>query len=177
MCAERRQRGLTLIELIVFIVIVGAALAGVLSVLNLTTQHSADPMVRKQALSIAEAILEEALSQPFTWCDPDDAAAVAATQYADCTVGENNLAAEGGEARATATPFDNVNDYNGLATATNVAATGTAAPFNATVAVTQNSLNGVAADASLLVTVTVVAGPENIQLQGYRLRHSPTLLP
>jgi len=177
MSARGRQRGLTLIELIVFIVIVGAALAGVLSVLDLTTRHSADPMVRKQALAIAEAILEEAMTQPFTWCDPDDAAAATATQYADCAVGENNLAAEGGEARATAIPFDNVNDYNGLVTATNVAGTGTAAPFNATVAVTQDALNGVAADASLLVTVTVVTGPESIQLQGYRLRHSPTLLP
>lgn len=178
MSSERRQRGLTLIELIVFIVIVGVALAGVLTVLKHTTRHSADPMVRKQALAIAEAILEEVMLQPFTWCDPDDAAASTATQYADCAVNENNLAAEGGEARATVVPLDNVNDYNGLVTTTNVAGTGVAAPFAATVTVAQSSIDGaVPADAALLVTVSVVAGQENIQLQGYRLRHSPNMLP
>lgn len=176
MSIERRQRGLTLIELIVFIVIVGVALAGVLTVLNLTTRSSADPLLRKQALAIAEAILEEAALQPFTWCDPDDANAATATGYGGCTTPENNLAAEAGEARATAVPLDNVNDYNGLATTTNIAGGG-AAPFNATVTVAQNSLNGIPADASLLITVTVVAGPETVVLQGYRTRYSPNTLP
>jgi MSHA pilin protein MshD len=168
-----RQRGLTLIELIVFIVIVGVALAGVLTVLTHTARHSADPMVRKQALAIAEAILEEVMLQPFTWCDPDDPAAPTATGYGGCATAENNLAAEGGEARGS---FDNVNDYNGLATTTNISGGG-AAPYNATVTVAQNSLNGIPADASLLITVSVTAGGETIQLQGYRTRHSPNALP
>jgi MSHA pilin protein MshD len=177
MCAERRQRGLTLIELIVFIVIVGVALAGVLTVLNHTTRHSADPLVRKQALAIAEAILEEVVLQPFTWCDPDDANAPTATAYGDCTTSENNLTAEGGETRNSATtPYDNVNDYNGLTTTANMAGSGTA-PYSATVTVAQTSLNGIVTDASLLVTVTVTAPGETIQLQGYRTRHSPNLLP
>lgn len=179
MCSERRQRGLTLIELIMFIVIVGAALAGVLSVLNLTTRSSADPMIRKQALAVAEAILEEVMLQPFTWCDPDDPQAATATGNAVGATGCTSAATvegmgpEAGEARGS---FDNVNDYHGLDTAANIA-DGGAAPFAAAVAVQQNSLNGVAADASLLVTVTVVAGPETIQLQGYRLRHSPNFGP
>ncbi|MDP1607255.1 MAG: type II secretion system protein [Rhodocyclaceae bacterium] len=179
MCANR-QRGLTLIELIVFIVIVGVALAGVLTVLNHTTRHSADPMIRKQALAIAEAILEEVMLQPFTWCDPDDGNAATATGYAgagNCTVSENNLTAEAGETRgATTTPFDNVNDYNGLTTTTNIAGGGSA-PYAATVAVAQQSLNGIAVDASLLITVTVTAPGETIEVQGYRTRHSPNMLP
>ncbi len=177
MCAERHQRGLTLIELIMFIVIVGVALAGVLTVLNHTTRHSADPMVRKQALAIAEALLEEVMLQPFTWCDPDDPNAPTATGYAGCTVAENNLAAETGEGRgATVTPFDNVNDYNGLTTTTNIAGGG-AANYAATVSVAQSSLNGIVADASLLITVSVTAGGETLQLQGYRTRYSPNTLP
>lgn len=176
MCAERRQHGLTLVELIVFIVIVGVALAGVLTVLNHTTRHSADPMLRKQALAIAEALLEEVTLQPFTWCDPDDANAATATGYAGCTVAENNLAAEAGEARASATPLDNVNDYNGITTTTNIAGGG-AAGYAATVSVAQSSLNGIAADASLLITVSVTAGGETIQLQAYRTRYSPSTLP
>lgn len=177
MCIERHQHGLTLIELIVFIVIVGVALAGVLTVLNHTTRHSADPLLRKQALAVAEAILEEVALQPFTWCDPDDPAAPSATQYADCTTPENNLAPEAGESRGNnVTPWDNVNDYNGLATTANIAGGGVA-PYAATVTVAQNSLNGIPAAASLLITVTVVAGGETIQLQGYRTRYSPNTLP
>lgn len=180
MCADhcqQGQRGLTLVELIMFIIIVGVALAGVLTVLNHTTRYSADPMVRKQALAIAEALLEEVVLQPFTWCDPDDANAPTATGYAGCTVAENNLVAEAGEGRgATATPFDNVNDYNGLTTTTNIAGGGSAA-YVGTVTVAQSSLNGIAADASLLITVSVTAGNETIQLQGYRTRYSPNTLP
>jgi len=175
--AARRQRGLTLIELIVFIVIVGVALAGVLTVLNHTVRHSADPLIRKQALAIAEAILEEVMLQPFTWCDPDDAATPTATGYASCAVNENNLAPEAGEARGGAMPFDNVNDYHNLSTTTNITGAGAGAPYTASVTVAPSALNGIPADASLLITVSVTAGGETLQLQGYRTRHSPNLMP
>lgn len=81
---SRREGGASLLELIAFIAIVGAALAGVLSVLNVTAGHSADPMVRKQMLSIAESLLDEVQSQAFTYCDPNDANAGSATSPAGC---------------------------------------------------------------------------------------------
>lgn len=62
-----------------FIVIVGAAVAGIIGVISVTTQSSADPMIRKQALAIAEAVLEEVRLQPFTYCDPDDPSAATAS--------------------------------------------------------------------------------------------------
>jgi hypothetical protein len=62
-----------------FIVIVGAAVAGIIGMISITTQSSADPLIRKQALSIAEAMLEEVRLQPFTYCDPDDPTAATAT--------------------------------------------------------------------------------------------------
>jgi len=74
-----RQQGLSLIELIMFIVIVGAAVAGIIGMMAMATQSSADPLVRKQALAIAEAMLEEVRLQPFTYCDPDDPTAATAT--------------------------------------------------------------------------------------------------
>ncbi len=54
-----RQRGISLIELIMFIVIVSSAMAGILVVMNQVTSHSADPLIQKQALAIAESMLEE----------------------------------------------------------------------------------------------------------------------
>lgn len=83
-----RQHGVTLIELIVFIVIVGVALTGMLTVLNLTARTGADPMIRKQMLAIAEGLMDEVAAQPFSWCDPDDPAAATAISAAACATPE-----------------------------------------------------------------------------------------
>ena len=96
----RRQLGVTLVELVVFMVIVSVALVGVLKVLDITNRGSADPLVRKQALSIAESLLLEIQQQPFTFCDPDDASISTATSAADCT----NPQDKGGAALASPTP-------------------------------------------------------------------------
>ena len=66
---DHRQRGFTLVELIIFIVVVSAGLTGILAVMNTTVKSSADPMVRKQAMALADSILEEILQKEFT--DPD----------------------------------------------------------------------------------------------------------
>lgn len=78
--SRARQRGLTFVELIIFIVIISVAVAGVLLVINNTTQHSADPQLRKQALEIAEALLEEIETAKFTYCAPTDVQAPFATK-------------------------------------------------------------------------------------------------
>jgi MSHA pilin protein MshD len=184
----RNQTGFTLIELVIFIVIVSVALTGVLTVLNITTKSSADPIIRKQALAIAEALLEEVMLQPFTYCDPDDATAATATSAAINTTGCTTTVEAIGpdvnpdgttETRTSATdPFDNVNDYNGLSTTTNVAGGG-AARYIANITVTAAPLNTitVASGDALLVSVSVNSGSENIVLEGYRTRYSPNTLP
>jgi MSHA pilin protein MshD len=68
-CLGGRQRGVSLVELIIFIVIVSTALAGILGMLNSAIQHSADPMIRKQMLTIAEGLMDEIDQMPFTACD------------------------------------------------------------------------------------------------------------
>jgi MSHA pilin protein MshD len=197
MMSIRPQRGLTLIELIVFIVIVGVALAGVLAVLDHTTRHSADPMIRKQALTIAEALLDEVMAQPFTWCDPDDPQAATATSNVVGATGCSSaalveaLGPEGAETRGT---YDNVSDYVnadgsaisgdafGLGDAThalrNIASTAVAPlGYTASIRVEESGLNGIAAADSLLVTVTVNALGETLQVQGYRTRYAPNSVP
>ena len=82
--APRSQHGISLIEQLVFIVVVGVAVTGVLAVLNTTARASADTLTQKQALAIAEALLEEVQLQPFTYCDPDDANAATALDTTGC---------------------------------------------------------------------------------------------
>lgn len=74
MCTEavswrKRERGLTLIELIMFIIIVSIAVVGILTVMNQVVRASADPVVAKQALAFADAVLEEVLAKSYS--DPD----------------------------------------------------------------------------------------------------------
>jgi MSHA pilin protein MshD len=184
-CGQRsRTRGISLIELIMFIVIVGIGLAGILGVMNLTNRSSADPLVQKQALAIAEAYLEEILAMPFTYCDPDDPVAADAKNTGECATPEN-IGAEGGETRAGTPPFDNVSDYHGLsgapASLDGLSIAGLGA-YQVAVQIAENSLtdgaNPVPAAASLRVTVTVT-GPANttVSIDGYRTRYAPNALP
>lgn len=186
------ERGVSLVELIVFIVIVSTAVMGVLGVLGIATRSSADPMIQKQALAIAEALLEEIQLQPFTFCDPDDPSATGALSAAGCTGGAGGandeggspLGPEAGETRTgAATPFDNVSDYNGFAMGPGITdITGAVIPgldgYSAAVTVATQGLGAIAPANSLLITVTVT-GPGNttVVLQGYRLRYAPNALP
>lgn len=63
---DQQQTGVTLIELILSMLIISIALLGVLSVINLTVSHSADPVVQHQAVAIAESYLEEILLQGYS---------------------------------------------------------------------------------------------------------------
>lgn len=173
-------RGLSLIELVIFIVIVSAALAGVLNVFVTATIGSADPMLRRQALAIAESLLEEVQLMPFTTCDPDDANAETAANNAGCATTVEGLGPEGGENRFAAAQFDNVNDYHGYAMGAIVDITNAAVPgltgYSASVSVAPAALGSIASGSgdALRITVTV-SGPHgtSISLDGYRTRHAP----
>ena len=180
------QRGLSLIELLVFIVVVGIAVSGVLSVYSLNARSSADPMVQKQALAIAESLLEEVLAKPYTYCDPDDDAVETALSSADCATPEvmGPETAQGETRYANLTPYDNVNDYNGFSMNGIDDLTGAAmaglAGYTASVQVQPiANFNGILPvvpghNETLLVTVTVTApGNHSVSLSGYRTRYAP----
>ena len=59
MCIRNAARGFSLIELIVMVVVLAVGITGILSVYTNAIRGSADPLVRKQALAVAEAMLDE----------------------------------------------------------------------------------------------------------------------
>lgn len=195
----KKSGGVTLIELVVFIVIVGVAMAGLFAAFNTITAASADPQVRKQALAIAESLMEEVLAMPFTYCDPDDANAATATGPGvggtECATTSEDAAMgpEGTcpgvtcETRYGVPQFDNVNDYHGFAMnsgikdITNATIDGLAA-YTASITVAQTDLgvapNAVANPHALRISITVTGpGSLSITLEGYRTRYAPTTLP
>ena len=174
----KNQRGISFVELIMFIIIVSVAVAGVLLTLNTTVKASADPMLQKQALSVAESVLDEIALRPVTRCDPDGPDPDGPTGPAPCAIAEA-IGPEGGETRYSATaPFDNVNDYSGftmspIRDAENNAIPGLAT-YTATVNVANTAVAGVAAGDALLVTVRVT-GPANIpdiSVSSVRIRYA-----
>jgi MSHA pilin protein MshD len=178
--ATHRPRGLSLIELVIFISVVSAALAAVLSVFIQTTGTSADPMLRRQALAIAESLLEEVSLMPFTFCDGDDANVTTATSTAGCTGSGDAIGPESGETRFNTPQFDHVNDYagysmNGIVDITNTAVAGLSG-YSASVAVTAAALNTLTAASGDVLRISVtVTDPRGgtLTLDGYRTRYAP----
>jgi MSHA pilin protein MshD len=139
---NKRLFGFTLIELVIFIIIVSVAVVGILSVMNTVVKSSADPMVRKQAAALADSILEEILLKQYT--DPD------ATETGE--TGRDN--------------YDDVDDFNGK---TNALFTDLPSELSAyvisIVVAAPAALNGIPMKQ---VTVTVTNGADSISMVGYR---------
>ena len=192
-----RQHGISLIELIMFLIIVSLGAVALLSVFTTTVRKSTDPMVRKQMLAIAESLLEEVQSKPFTYCDPDDANARTATRavvgagptLCATSAQSNNLTQPVGETRLT---FDNVADYGGTTGTTTISPISdiSGSPiagltaYSAQISIAAQALGSIAAaDAdgtpqSLAITVTVTGpGNNSLALQGYRTRYAPNAVP
>jgi MSHA pilin protein MshD len=83
------SRGVTLIELVVAMVVMAIAMTGVMLVINYATSHSADPVLRHQAIAIAESYMEEICLKDIS--DPD-----------------------GTDGESERVDYDDVDDYDGL---------------------------------------------------------------
>ena len=92
MQAKVRQAGFTLVELVISILIINVAVAGVMLLYATVLRSSANPLIDRQARAIAEAYLDEILQLPID--DPG-----------------------GGPEGGNRSLFDNVDDYAGLSEA------------------------------------------------------------
>lgn len=198
MCTEAngmwgRLRGLTLVETIVSLLVISVGVVGVLSTMNVSIRHGADPMRQKQMTAIAESLLAEVLQQPFTFCDPDDPRASTATLSGTTPTCDNpaNDQNKGGGALTSATPagetrlsFDNVADYGGWSVNPVSDVSGIAssevAGYKARVDIDRvgSSLFALPAaeDGAVLratVTVSTIDNSESFSLSGYRFRYAP----
>ena len=145
------QRGMTLVEVVISIVVISIAASAVLGVLARSVERSADALVVAQAISIAEAYLEEISLKPFV--DPD-----------------------GIDGEALRTDFDDVDDYDALLDVGAVDQFGNAiaglAGYTVSVAVNPSAaLPGVAAADAFRVDVRVQFAPYvDYTLTSYRTR-------
>lgn len=98
--------GATLVELIITIVIIGAAMAGVAGAFATLVGRSADPLDQSRAVALAQLYMDEILSKPFDHDAPPGGEPV----YS----GTCNIGSESGETRAT---FNDVDDYHGISQA------------------------------------------------------------
>lgn len=150
--------GFTLIEIIVTIVVLAIASTALLSVFSSTAATSANPVIQQQAISIAEAYLEEISQKSFI--DPDGIA-----EANDRSI------------------YDNVADYNNLlgtvvSDQNNIAVTGLS-DYEVTVTITNvalNTTNGAAntipaADSFRIDIIVAHPAIDSIAITGYRTKY------
>lgn len=147
---RRAQAGVTLVELIVALVLAGVLMGAVWNAWTLMGRGSADPLVARQSLAVAQSLLREIELQPLP-----------------------------GTATAAATPgrtgYASIADYHGLSMTGITDAEGAAVPgleaYGATVSVTAAALGGVPAASGWWIEVTVT-GPagERTRLATWRSR-------
>jgi len=172
MCAapdrKRTQRGTTLVEVILFMLIVSVAVVSVVSALSLAARQSADPLVMRQTLAVAESLIQEIDGQPYAQKDPYNP-----------TGPDDAIGPEAGETRVgSPLPFDNPNDYSGYSETGIVAPDGSAVAglgtYSASATASQQAMGTVPASDGLLVDVTAI-GPDGqpVTLTTFRARYAP----
>jgi len=154
------QRGATLVELVITIVIISISVGAVIGALSKMMAHSADPMIEAQAVAIAESYLEEIM--PKAYLDPTS----------------GTVCPGAGGSRSV---YDNICDYNGLVDVGAKDQSGVAPPsldlsaYTVSVTVNPSNLNNLSGSGQVLrIDVNVVyddGSLVDITLSGYRTNY------
>lgn len=145
--APTRQRGFTIIEMVVAIVVIGVGVAGLMSAFSMSVRNSADPMQLKQSQVVADEIMGEILLKPYT------------------------SATAGAQVGCARNQFYDVADYNGYTTTGKICDVDGVAiaglnGYSLKIDVVATTLGGLTA--ARKITVTVTRGTETYVLVGWR---------
>ncbi|MGG7605250.1 prepilin-type N-terminal cleavage/methylation domain-containing protein [Massilia sp. BKSP1R2A-1] len=146
---SRRMAGVTLVELVIAIVIIAAALAGLVAALTRANRASVDPILTQQMTAIAEGMMEEVLLKPFL--EDDSVAATGRADYND--IWDYNKYAKDSP----------VEDFNGNAIAG-------LERYRVSVQVDKVALTNIPLGDAARVRVTVRNGGQSIVLNGWRTK-------
>jgi len=144
----RHKSGFTLVELIIFIVLLLVGIAGILLPIMTSVRSSADPMVARQMVLIADSLMDEIMAKDSV--------------TGSCT----------GTTRAD---YDAVICYAGYST-TGIRAMDESPiagldGYSVAVAVNDATLHNVGVGNAERITITVTQGSNSFALEGYRLAY------
>ncbi|MGI9328054.1 MAG: type IV pilus modification PilV family protein [Pseudomonadales bacterium] len=115
----QKQRGFTLVEAVLTMVILSIAALSMGQTLGFAFQHSSDGLWQAKTVALAEAYLEEILARRYDEAAPPGGVPPCSAATTACSA----IGPDAGESRET---FDDVDDYHGLAEAPPEDATGAA---------------------------------------------------
>jgi len=195
---KRRQRGFSLIETVIFIIVLSLGIAGLVAVFFHTSMHGHEPYLQQRALAVASAYMDEILHKRWDESSPVGGGCVetgsgicaawcAGLTYPDCrrcNLGVGVCSApmasgSGAEEGTNRGQFDDIDDYNGLsetpplnALGAPMSGAGAFSGFSAAVTVGHPAAawNGVAAAEVKRIEVEVsTPDGQTIALNAYRL--------
>jgi MSHA pilin protein MshD len=117
--SKRASRGFSLIDVLLVIVLLGIVATGLATVSGRLAAQSALSLKTRQAMTLAQGLLEEVRHAPFTYCDGVDELAPNVTGAfpgpGGCPTQVDLMGPEPGESRYVAgSRFDGVTDYRGF---------------------------------------------------------------
>lgn len=181
---QRWQSGFTMIELIVYIMVSSIAMTGILLMYQQATARSSQAILAKQALQVANSLLEEIELMPFNYCDPADPLVRTATSTAGCLFYTQGLTPRSGAGKSrgnVSKPFENVGDYGGYTMSPPVDIAGNViaglSDYTISVSLANVAISPVPAAAMIQITVTVTGPLGTQKLVGYRSRYAPNDMP
>ncbi len=158
-----RQSGFTLIEMVVFMVVISFGLAALLLAYNHAVTRSADPIIRVRLLELAQSQLDDVMARKYDENSPIGGIPACGSAESGALACGGAIGADSGENSANPASLDDVDDFHN---ASDTPYTG----YTRTVSVAfAGSELGVANNQAKRITVTVTA-PNNEQftLSSYR---------
>lgn len=111
--SSNKKYGLSLIEAIVFILIISVGLTGIISVYLRSTSNSANTMLSLKTVELAHSLMDEILSKGYDEQTPAGGGCIGTVNTAcNSSVSVSTFGIDAGESRSR---FDDVDDYHDIA--------------------------------------------------------------